>query len=145
LPLILAGVLVLILLMRDRWAPDAGPEAEVESPSAAVDVNVEPVSLTVDFGEGRRERYSAVAWREGMTVGDLMQETRKAELQYAVQGSGAAAFLVTIQDVSNEGADGRNWTYTVNGKRGDRSFAVYELRPGDQVLWTFAPQQQSVE
>jgi hypothetical protein len=43
--------------------------------------------------------------------------------------------------VKNEGAGGRNWTYRVNDKHADRSFAVYELQPGDHVLWTFATPQ----
>jgi hypothetical protein len=140
LPLVLAGTLILILLMRDRWARDDALEPEVTPPAPAGD-SAEQVWLTVDFGDGRRERYTAAAWRDGMTVGDLMQDRRRADLQFAVKGSGTAAFLTSIQGVSNEGADGRNWTYTVNGKRGDRSYAVYELRPGDQVLWTFSKQQ----
>ncbi len=51
--------------------------------------------------------------------------------------SAQSAFLTAIDGVENEGADGQNWTYTVNGQIADRSFAVYELKPGDQVLWTF--------
>jgi hypothetical protein len=101
----------------------------------------EVVSLTIDFGDGIRERYAPAAWREGMTVRDLMVETRQGKLKLEVQGSGQAAFLKAINGVANEGADGRNWTYAVNGKPADRSFAVYELQPGDEVLWTFAAQR----
>jgi hypothetical protein len=47
--------------------------------------------------------------------------------------------LTSINGVANEGAGGNNWTYEVNGRSGDRSYAVYELRAGDRVLWTFGP------
>jgi hypothetical protein len=64
-----------------------------------------------------------------------------SDLAITQRGSGQAALLTAIGDVSNEGAGGSNWTYEVNGQSADRSFAVYELRPGDRVLWTFGPRR----
>jgi hypothetical protein len=61
------------------------------------------------------------------------------QLSVDQKGSGQAAFLTSIDGVANQGADGKNWTFAVNGQSADRSFAVYELRPGDHVLWTFGP------
>ena len=69
-----------------------------------------------------------------MTVRDLLNAA--PGLSISQQGSGASAFLTKIDGVANEGAGGRNWMYSVNGQRADRSFAVYELQPGDHVLWT---------
>ena len=74
-----------------------------------------------------------------MTVADLLNSEPRISLTST--GSGASAFLTSLDGVANEGAGGRNWTYSVNGKHADRSFAVYELQPGDHVLWTFAAQQ----
>ena len=74
-----------------------------------------------------------------MTVGDVLQNDPRTS--FVTQGSGASAFLTEINGVKNEGAGGRNWMYSVNGERADRSFAVYELQPGDHVLWSFTPPQ----
>jgi len=57
------------------------------------------------------------------------------------KGSGESAFLTTIDGIENQGDAGHNWTYSVNGKHADRSFEIYKLEPGDQVLWTFGPQK----
>jgi hypothetical protein len=78
-----------------------------------------------------------------MTVRDALAAAvdSSGNVKFAQQGADQSAFLTEIEGVKNEGAGGRNWTYTVNGKLGDRSFAIYPLRPGDQVLWTHAAQQ----
>ena len=99
----------------------------------------ENVSLSIDFGDGRRQDFAALAWHEGMTVAELFGEA--AGIAIIQKGAGPGAFLTTIDGVANEGADGNNWTYKVNGQSGDRSFAVHELRPGDRVLWTFGPRR----
>jgi hypothetical protein len=99
------------------------------------------VSLAIDFGDGQQQTYDSIAWREGMTVRDLTRETRRDKLKLDVRGTGASAFLHNLDGVENEGADGRNWLYSVNGKPGDKSFAICELQPGDRVLWTFGGQQ----
>jgi hypothetical protein len=99
------------------------------------------VALAIDFGDGQQEVYEPISWREGMTVRDLTRETRRDALNLEVRGTGASAFLQNLDGVENEGADGRNWLYSVNGKPGDKSFAIYELQPGDQVLWTFGGRQ----
>jgi hypothetical protein len=139
LPLLLALVLVAILLFINRGVreEDAG---ESRNPASKVPAEVEAsetVSLTIDFGDGREKQSVIVGWHEGMTVRDLMNSA--PQLSVSQQGSAAAAFLTAIDGVANEGAGGRNWLYSVGGKRADRSFAVYGLRPGDHVLWTFAP------
>jgi hypothetical protein len=96
------------------------------------------VLLTVNFGNGQLANETA-QWQEGMTVLDALQNHRR--IAYLTEGSGESAFLTSLNGVMNEGAGGRNWTYTVNGKYADRSFAVYQLQPNDHVLWTFAAQQ----
>ena len=74
-----------------------------------------------------------------MTVADLFGKASGIEV--IQKGSGQSAFLTAVDGVANEGADGNNWTYAVNGQSGDRSFAVYELQPGRSRLvdiWTAA-------
>ena len=143
LPLLLAFVLVAIWLVRDRGIRDPTPDSgdTVQGTPTGIGEASKTVLLTIDFGDGRRTEFGPVAWRDGMTVRDVTRETPRADRQLDVQGSDETSFLASLDGVVNEGAGGRNWTYSVNGKYGDRSFAIYELEPGDQVLWTFSKQQ----
>jgi len=143
LPLMLALALVAVVLVRHGaiqssavFSPSA-KEVEPQSPSGENPGQV--VSLAIDFGDGRREVFEPIAWRAGMTVLDVLREAARQDLRLSMRGTGSAAFLTEINGVENEGAAGRNWTYSVNGQYANCSFAVYELRPGDDVLWTFAP------
>jgi hypothetical protein len=117
----------------------ASPPRDNPSTTQSKTGKAEKISLRVDFGDGRRTDYEASSWHEGMTIGELLNNTSR--LNTAQQGAGPSTFLTQIDGVANEGTGGRNWTYTVNGQRGDRSFAIYELHAGDRVLWTFGPQQ----
>jgi hypothetical protein len=137
LPLLLGLVLAAILLSRGRGIWEAAPESSGAAAPDSAGVAREHVSLTIDFGGGRRQDFDAVAWNEGMTVADLFGTASGIEVTQ--KGSGQGAFLTAIEGVANEGADANNWTYEVNGQSGDRSYAVYELHPGDRVLWTFGP------
>lgn len=141
LPLLLAIVLAAILLSQQRGIREAifkpaGAPPEVADRAEAVAVVGPRVLLTINFGDGRELQNEVAPWREGMTVADLLQSEPRVSL--ATQGSGASAFLTQLGDLANEGAGGRNWVYSVNGKPADRSFAVYELQANDHVLWTFA-------
>ena len=143
LPVLFALVLAAIVAYRTsvdretRVEPAAAPPAD--APISA-DPSGQTVTLTVQFADGSERQFDAVPWHDGMTVADLMTAAsqRPDGLRYVLRGSGEMAFLTKIDDIENEGASGRNWTYTINGTRADRSFAVYRLAPGDQVLWTFA-------
>jgi hypothetical protein len=145
LPALLAVVLTAIVLVNGRGIRrETAGIGQSTVPVVANETN-QTVSLIVNFGDGRTREWTAIAWREGMNVDDLLAAaaTRNGEdvLEFARQGSGASAFLTTLDGVANEGAGGRNWTYQVNGKRADRSFSVFELQPGDKVLWSFGGSQ----
>jgi hypothetical protein len=153
-PVLLVAVLAAIIVVNGRGvrepttvdgAKQAAPDAVIESvtppsPDQAAPA-IQTVSMTVDFGAGRRREWKAIPWREGLTVESAMNQIAtmsQSEFAYTRQGTEAAGLLLTeMGGVANEGADGKNWTYHVNGERADRSFGVYDLRPGDQVLWTF--------
>jgi hypothetical protein len=138
----LALVLVAILLSRGmrETTSERGDEHSPGPPAVATS---EGVSLVVDFGDGRSQQHESIAWREGMTVRDALAAAADSTggVEFAQRGSGESALLTRMAGVENEGAGGRNWTYSVNGQPGDRSFAIYPLRPGDRVLWTFAAEQ----
>jgi hypothetical protein len=140
LPLLLAIVLVAIMLLLRRGEPEPREESRQAAPEdIAAAANAANTQLTINFGDDRPPIEAESSWREGMTVADLLNNNSMVNV--VIIGSGASAFLTSINGAANEGARGRNWTYRVNGKHADRSFAVYELRPGDHVLWTFAAQQ----
>jgi hypothetical protein len=140
LPFLLSLVLVAILLYRGFAARQEIVERRGSQASSQPDSpTADRVSISVDFGGKNGARSSTVRWKAGITVRDLLAAASVGEI--GQQGSGAAAFLTQIDGVKNEGAGGRNWMYSVNGQRADRSFAVYKLQPGDRVLWSFAPPQ----
>lgn len=146
LPLLLAVVLAAIMALNGRGirvGEKVQQSAGVEP--AAAETSGKTVSLEIDFGDRGQRRVHSVSWREGMTVADVLAAAGRGEqpapLEYVVQGSGASAYLAEIAGVANAGAGGPNWTYTVNDQRADRGLAVYELEPGDRVLWSFAPSE----
>jgi hypothetical protein len=141
LPALLVLVLASIVLMRvfrddDTTTTSGAADSQVQAEDAATR---ERVSLSIDFGNGQRRDFDDIPWREGMTVADLLRSA--PDIVTTQRGSGSGAFLTAIDATANEGADGKNWMYAVNGENGDRSFALYELRPGDRVLWTFGPRR----
>jgi hypothetical protein len=139
LPLLLGIVLAAVLLSASTRIRQALFQPQRQQPvQEAGEAPATKVLLTVNFGNGQLINLTE-NWREGMTVTDLLQNNRSTS--FLMEGSGASTFLTSLNGVMNEGRGGRNWTYTVNGKYADRSFAVYELRPNDHVLWTFAAQK----
>ena len=46
-----------------------------------------------------------------------------------------------LNESHNQWEHGSNWTYKVNDVTADRSMAIYDLQPGDRVLWTFGKPQ----
>lgn len=132
LPALLVTVLVGVLLIR-AWQPEGTRVESEELPTS--EASAEPqVVLTIDAGDGE-PRVRNADWRDGMTVQEALKASNTA---FAVQGSGAAAFLTELAGFKNEGPGGRNWQFEVNHKWSDRSFGVHELKPGDHVLWEFA-------
>lgn len=146
LPVLLALVLVAIVVMRSRGVREETPRVVSETPgtgSAVVADGAEVVTLTIDSGSGQEPHTVAVAWNDGMTVGDVLAVASQLPdgFRFEKQGTGEMTLLTRIGDVANEGAGGRNWIYSVNGERGDRSYFIYPLQAGDRVLWEFTGQQ----
>ena len=100
------------------------------------------VSVVIDYGDGVQKHFTALAWKDGITVLDAMQAARQHPRGIAIEsrGSGARTMLTRIDDLANEGA-GRNWIYRVNGKLADRGIGAYNLKLGDTVLWRFEKYQ----
>lgn len=138
-PALLALVLALVvgwrLLPFDRpaAAPPAQPQSgEVEPLPGEVEVVVQIDGTTLD------QQHVPPT---GGTVLAVLQAAGGESPAFApeVRGEGAGAFVVSVGGVANEGAGGRNWTYSVNGQPGDRSAAIAPVKDGDRVLWKFTP------
>lgn len=48
------------------------------------------------------------------------------------------AFLTELSGIANQGTEGRNWLFSVNGERSPEGAGAVELSEGDSVLWEFA-------
>lgn len=100
-------------------------------------------SLVVDFGSDKKKEFPKLAWQKGVTVLDAMDlaSNEQQGLEYSTwqDATGEAAFVEQIDSVKNEGAGqgAKNWTYKVNGQRGQVSAGVQTLNAGDQVVWKF--------
>lgn len=99
----------------------------------------EHYQLIVDYGDNSQKHFTELPWRDGLTVLEATKIAQKHPrgIQAKSRSSGSTAFLTQIDDVSNEGGDGRNWVFRVNGELGDRSCGVYKVNAGDTVLWRF--------
>lgn len=134
LPLLLVVVLGGVVVVRNRQLPETVSTPTTERKTELMSNEV--VELEIDTGEDTLLRFE-VLWEKGMTVRDAVAQVAKGDLTLVVQRDEEAAFLMELAGLANEGRGGRNWVFEVNGKWADRSFAVYELEPGDHVLWKF--------
>ena len=71
------------------------------------------------------------------TVSDLLKHVADTNesFNYKSRGSGRTFFITEINGQKNEGARGRNWIYTVNGKLGNKSAGLFEIKAGDEIEW----------
>lgn len=113
--------------------------ASAGAAAAEPETAAKTVRLTIDYGDGVQKQFTGLAWKEGATVFDTLQSAAKHPrgIKVSHQGAGATTLITAIDDLKNEGR-GRNWLFEVNGKLGEKSCALVELKPGDAVLWRFA-------
>lgn len=104
------------------------------------------VLLIIDYGDGVQKHFNRLTWTEEMTVLDLMRDAQRHRrgITFAQRGRGPTAFLTRIDDLENEGR-GRNWTYRINDRLADRSFAVQTVEPKDRIAWRFGTGQEPRE
>lgn len=135
---LLTGLAVCLALAA---ATSTAPPALAWQAQAVEKPRAKTVELSIRFADGKTRRFEPAAWREGMTVLDLMESCKVKDtdgLKFEHRGSGATAFLTSIDGVVNEkGRLGNAWIFRVNGKLGSRSFGTTTLKPGDSVLWHF--------
>ena len=99
------------------------------------------VRLIVDYGDGVEKHFTALAFRDGMTVLDAVKAAKASPhgIAFVHRGQGPTALLTQIDDLKNQGGgrSKRNWLFKVNGKLATVGFGGYRLKPADVIRWTF--------
>lgn len=130
----LAAALVLVSLI--RWAPVGRSNPQGASQAG------EKGFVTLEKQRPEKPAQSAqVAWSPGTTVLVATQLAGESDPAWDAtwRGEGAMTLLISLGGDANEGADGLNWQFEVNGVYADRGAGAYELEAGDRVLWKLAP------
>lgn len=147
--LVLVGALMLQLVGTAFGQAEIVPATSADQESSATKEDSPPptekhsvkttLKLTVDFSDGYEVSYDLIEWRRGMTVLDVMRDlSRHAHpLTFEFRGKGETAFLTSIQGVKNQGGEGGNWIFRVNGKLAKQGCGVTALEKGDTILWRF--------
>jgi hypothetical protein len=97
------------------------------------------VRLTIDYGDGVQKTFTALPWKDKMTVFDALKaaERHARGIRVSHTGMGETIFITAIDDCENEGAGERNWRYTVNEQPARYSAGVAELKAGEAIVWRF--------
>lgn len=144
-PALLAAVLLVstVIALGSRTPDKSPPPGERTGWTPSAEPQGETVALEIDFGNGARREFASLPWRDGMTVADLMFQAREFRpgIEFTQQGEGVSGFLASLDGLQNQGADGRNWRYDVDGRHGEVSFCLQQLQPGMRVLWEFAAEE----
>ena len=99
---------------------------------------MDKLRLKIVFGE-EKQVFEVESSEKLKTVSNLLKHVADTNesLKYESRGSGRTFFLTEINGQKNEGAGGRNWIYTVNGKLGNKSAGLFEIKAGDEIEWNF--------
>lgn len=130
----LAAALLAVLLGVALFAP-RGDTPTVTGGESTREASGERIYLTYRQPDAP-DREAEVAWSEGQTVADA---TRAASVPTAWRGEGEMAFLEAVDGLPNQGLEGLNWQFEVNGVYATTGAGATRLEPGDRVLWKLAP------
>ena len=139
LRIILAALVVLALLLGfATWhaRQQRGAVAQNAGANAAT-----TITLVIDYGDGVRKTFMDLGASPGMTVLDAMNAAKShtRPLAFTTTGSGDSTLLHSIDDVTNEGINGRAWQYWIDGTYGMASIGAAKVNPGQRVSWAFRP------
>ncbi len=140
LPALLAIVLLSLAVVAFRQGdfvmPTASPTAWAPTPRP----DGATVRLEIDFENGAKKQLSSLAWREKMTVGEVMQAAREFRpgIDFTQVGEGASGLLTSLDGLASQGAGGRSWILEVDGKLAKVGFCVQKVPAGGRVLWRFS-------
>ncbi|MBI3837942.1 MAG: DUF4430 domain-containing protein [Planctomycetia bacterium] len=107
----------------------------------AAEPKASTVRLAIDYGDGVQVHFTALPWREGMTVLDALNaaQAHPHGITFTHRGSGTSAMITKIGDLKNQGGgeNSKNWIFYLNDKAGEVGAGSQRLKPLDQVLWKF--------
>ena len=110
--------------------------SEVRAQSPTQLTVMDKLRLKIVSGE-EKQMFEIESSEKLKTVSDLLKHVAEANesFKYKSRGSGRTFFITEINGQKNEGARGRNWIYTVNGKLGNKSAGLFEIKAGDEIEW----------
>jgi len=122
----------LSLLALLAWTGSAG---------AMLAVAEEQIELTIDYGDGFQKRYTEITPRVDFTVIGVLEaaERHPRGVVFQSRGSGALAFVESIDGVANQGGgkQSKNWRFYLNGQLAKQGAGAQKVDGGDRVLWKF--------
>lgn len=127
--LVLALSVVLLLIVGSAVLPRGA-----KPPPPASPIGERLVTIAVSR-PGVETTESTMGWADGMTV----RQATELAFPSSWRGEGPMAFLESLEGAPNEGPDGLNWQFDVNGEYATRGAGAVTLEPGDSVLWKLAP------
>ena len=109
--------------------------AEAETPNPIL---ADSVSLKIVVDDEKAE-FEFTPLDSTLSLADVMKKVAAAEKEFSFKsrGRGDTFFVTEINGQKNEGARGRNWIFKVNGKLGNKSAGIFEIKAGDKVEWIF--------
>ncbi len=138
-----AITLQLLLLLILTFTGCKKPEDKFKEP---IEVNglgstqsqLKEVKLTIDTGDPKVTTLK-FPYTEKMTVLDVLVQAESQGINSVIEGQGEGAMIKSIQGIKNEGGgkEAKNWIFYVNKKQANVSCAVYSLKPGDVIRWSF--------
>ena len=81
------------------------------------------VELVIDYGDGVQKHFDEIAWKESMTVLDVLQAGSRHShgITFTSHGTGESLLISKLDDLANQGrtTSDKNWIFRVNGQLGD--------------------------
>ncbi len=118
--------------LADLRMPTTSPPTTSQSPGEAVGT----VRVLIQIDSETEPKDLEIPWRKGTTAFDALLALKAQGIEIRHRGSGATAFVESIDGVENTGS-GRNWLFYVNEKKGKQGSGASTLQAGDVVLWTY--------
>ncbi|WP_425400981.1 DUF4430 domain-containing protein [Aeoliella sp.] len=136
---ILVGVLAVVLVV-NHFMQQSVTDVQTDHATQPAGPVIDPADGVTLLTEGEPNLPTVtVVYSDGMVVLDALVAAEQANERWSFtyQGEGDSALLIRLAGLENEGGEGRNWLYEVNGELAQMSLGVQPVRPGDRILWKF--------
>ncbi len=129
----------LIVLVMLGGCTSASPTEQDRAQKSSESQPTGTVNLSIELPAPAQTIDMEVKVDKDTTVFDALRQAEQSDkrIQLDVSGSGETAFVRSLGGVTNRGAAGKNWIYYVNGELANRGAGVFQIAPGDRVVWRF--------